>query len=202
MIPAFFHRNMNYSLPKSVKNGDKYIDVRYDFRVILEIIEMLSDSDLSNEDKAEALIQMFYCDPTDITDYAEAVTECFKFIDQGKEEPKKGPKLVNWEQDFDMIIAPVNRVIGMECRAVDYDSDTNIGGIHWWTFLSAYMEMGSDCLFSQVISIRDKKARGISLDKYEQKWYIRNRELVDMKHSYSEAEEELIKQWTGGVTNG
>lgn len=194
---------MNYSLPKSVKNGNKTLSVRYDFRVILELIEMLSDPELNNEEKAEGLISMFYCNPEEITDYSEAITECFKFIDQGGDEPKKkGPKLVNWEQDFDMIIAPVNRVMGCECRSIEYDPETNTGGMHWWTFISAYMEMGQDCLFSQVISIRDKLARGTPLDKYERKWYIRNRDLVDFKHSYTDAEDELIKQWTGGGTSG
>ena len=42
--------------------------------------------------------------------------------------------------DFPRIIAPVNRVLGYETRAVDYDIETNTGGIHSvsYTHLDVY----------------------------------------------------------------
>lgn len=133
-----------------------------------------------------------------IEDYEAAIRECFWFINGGKyeESSKKKPRLVAWEQDFPYIAAPINRVLGYEIRAVEYDPETNTGGLHWWTFLSAYMEIG-DCLFAQVVGIRSKKARGKKLDASDQEFYRRNRDLVDIKARYTEAEEELLKQWTG-----
>jgi len=52
--------------------------------------------------------------------------------------PKRKAKLADWEQDFPLIVNPVNRVLGYEVRDCEY--------CHWWTFLSAYYEIG-DCLF-------------------------------------------------------
>lgn len=161
---------------------------------------MLNDPDLSNDDKAEALLTMFYLDPEEITDVREAVEEAYKFIDgNSNRKTQKGPRLTDWEQDFDYIVAPVNRVLGYDCRAVEYDSESNTGGLHWWTFVSAYMEIGGDCLFSQIVSIRDKQARGKKLEKYEREWLNRNADLVNIKTNYSDNENSLIDAWTKAV---
>lgn len=189
---------MNYTLPKTVEIDGEDHAIRYDYRVILEILEMLNDRDLAPEDKAEALLQMFYVNPEKIRNPQEAVTACYRFIDQGNETKKKSPHLVDWEQDFQYIIAPINRVIGRDVREIEYDTENNTGGLHWWSFLSAYMEIGSDCLFSQIVTIRDKQARGKQLEKHEREWLRRNQELVLLKTKYSESEDDLIKQWIGG----
>ena len=68
--------------------------------------------------------------------------------------------------------------------------------LHWWTFLSAYSEIG-DCLFAQVVRIRDKLARNKKLDKDEREWYNRNRRLVDLRQALSEREQQAVAQWTG-----
>lgn len=185
---------MNFTLPKSVSIDGKDYAVRYDFRVILEIITMLQDGDLSGSDKTEALLMMFYLDPPE--DVEKAVEACFSFIDNSGRPKKKAPRLTDWEQDFDYIIAPVNRVLGYESRAVEYDPVQNTGGLHWWTFLAAYMEIGGDCLYSQIVSIRDKQARKKKLEKHERDWLRRNGDLVRLKNRYTSQEDELIKEWT------
>lgn len=189
---------MIYALPKSVVIGGRDFPIRYDYRVILNIFEAMNDPELTDQERALAVLQMFYVDFDAIEDYEAAIRECFWFINGGKyeESSKKKPRLVAWEQDFPYIAAPINRVLGYEIRAVEYDPETNTGGLHWWTFLSAYMEIG-DCLFAQVVGIRSKKARGKKLDASDQEFYRRNRDLVDIKARYTEAEEELLKQWTG-----
>lgn len=189
---------MNFSLPKTVSVGGEELAIRYDFRVILEIIGMLQDQELTGEDKTEALLTIFYVEPEKIRDYQQAVEACFAFIDNSKRQKKKSPRLTDWEQDFDFIIAPVNRVLGYESRAVEYDPATNTGGVHWWTFLSAYMEIGGDCLYAQIVSIRDKQARRKKLEKYEREWLRRNGDLVRLRPCYTSAEDELIREWTNG----
>lgn len=186
---------MNFSLPKTVNIDGQDYAIRYDFRVILEIIIMLEDPELDGSDKTEALLTMFYLDPPE--DIKAAVDACFDFIDgNSKRQKKKSPRLTDWEQDFDYIIAPVNRVLGFDSRGVEYDPETNQGGLHWWTFMSAYMEIGGDCLYSQIVSIRDKQARKKKLEKYERDWLRRNGDLVRLKSRYTSDDEELLKEWT------
>lgn len=100
---------------------------------------------------------------------------------------KKSTKLMDWEQDFRLLIAPINRIVGQEVRALPY--------LHWWTFLSYYGEIG-DCYFAQIVRIRDLKAKGNLKDKADREFYRRNRDVIDIKRRYSEAEEEIIKGWT------
>ena len=190
---------MGYGLPKSVNIGGEDFSIRYDYRVILDIFEAINDPDLNDEDRALAVLQMFYPDFDRIEDYDAAIRECLKFINGGKEEEtgKKQPQLVCWEQDFPYIVSPVNRVLGEEIRGVEYDIEANAGGLHWWTFLSAYYEIG-DCLFAQIVRIREKKAKGKKLDKSEQEFYKKNRDIIDIKRHYTEAEDDIIKAWTGG----
>lgn len=189
---------MNYGLPKSVNIGGTEYDIRYDFRVILEIFEAINDCDLNDEERAIAALQMFYVDYDRLPDYNEALLAMFKFMNGGKEEDtttKKQPQLVYWEKDFPYIIAPVNRVLGSDLRNVTYDIETNSGGVHWWTFLSAYMEIGGDCLFAQIVGIRSKKAKGQKLDKSDREFYKRNRDIIDVKTQYTSKENDIMKKW-------
>ena len=189
---------MDYGLPKSVCIGGENFEIRYDYRVILDIFEVLNDADLNDNARAYTVLNMFYMDFDSLTDYEAAVKECFRFINGGniEEKQKRRVQLMSWAQDFQYIVAPVNRVLGYEMRAVDYDFVENTGGIHWWTFLSAYLEIG-DCLFAQIVRIRELKSKGKPLDKQDREFYRNNRDIIDLKVKVSDAENELIKQWTG-----
>ena len=191
---------MNYGLPTSVEIDGVDFAIRYDFRAILDIFEALNDPDLEQWERILAALQIFYIDFDQLTDYNTAAMECFKFINGGNEDDtkKKSPKLMDWEQDFPYIVAPVNRIIGKEIRSIPYDEKTNTGCLHWWTFLSAYTEIG-ECFFAQVVRIRDLKARGKALDKSDREFYRRNRDVIDIKTRYSDAENELLSAWTGEV---
>lgn len=181
---------MTYELPTSVTvNGREYA-IRSDYRAVLDIISALSDPELDNENKALETLDCFYPGFADmpISDYAEALKQCFLFISSG-EEPncgKQQPKLMDWNQDFGLIVGPVNRIIGREIRALEY--------LHWYTFLAAYQEIG-DCTFAQVVSIRRKKLKGKKLDASEREFYQQNRKLVDFKRAYTAAENETVGKW-------
>ena len=185
---------MNYGLPKSVEvNGVEY-KIRSDYRPILDICSAMNDPDLEPEDIVIIAMNIFYedCDSIPLEDWKEAVEKCFAFINMDEDQGPKRPKLVDWEQDFNYIIAPINRVAGTEVRALDY--------LHWWTFISYYYEIGGDCTFAQIVSIRDKLARGKKLDKQDREWLRNNAHLVHFKNKYSAAEKETLKQW--GLGNG
>lgn len=193
---------MNYGLPKSVEiHGEKFA-VRYDYRVILEIIEVLNDPEFTDWERGFAVLQMFYVDYDQLTDCDEAVKKCLEFINCGKADEgqkKKAPNLVDWEQDFQYIAGPVNRVLGYEIRDREYDEKTNTGGVHWWTFIGAYSEIG-DCFFAQVVRIRELRAKGKTLDKQDREFYRRNREVIDLKVKLTENENDIVNKWIGKST--
>ena len=183
---------MEYTLPKTVFVGGREYSIRSDYRAILDISEALTDPELSNEEKADVMLYIFYPEFADMPtkDWQEAAKQCIWFINCGENERRQrpAPKLMDWSQDFRYIAAPINRVLGKEIREMEY--------LHWWTFISAYYEIG-DCLFAQIVRIRNLKAKGKPLDKTDQEWYRDNRELVDLKTSFTEAEDAVVNAWLG-----
>lgn len=180
---------MNYSLPKSVNIAGSEYEIRSDYRAALDICAALSDVDLNEHERAEALLTIFYPGFEEMPEshYAEAIEKCFWFIRGGEEErDTKQPQLVSWAQDFSLICPPVNRILGKDIRGEEY--------VHWWTFLSAYMEIG-DCFFAQVVSIRAKKAKGRKFDKQDREFYRQNRDLIEIKKPLTSAEQDILKEW-------
>lgn len=179
-----------YALPTSVEvNGATY-QIESDYRAVLDILTALTDNELDDQDKAEVALKIFYPDfgEMPVSDYQEALNQCFRFIDLGQDpkEQKKQPDIMSWEQDFTLYIAPINRIAGCEIRALEY--------LHWYSFVGYYQEIG-DCLFAQVVRIRDKKARGKALDKQDREFYKRNRDIIDLKTTYTDAENEILAAW-------
>lgn len=181
---------MIYDLPTSLEIGGKEYEIRSDYRATLDICVSLSDPELEDRDKALVALTILYPDFEDmpLEHYREALEKCCWFINGGEEDSgPKAPKLLDWEQDFKLIAAPINRVLGQEIRSIKY--------LHWWSFVAAFNEIGGDCTFAQVVAIRDKQARHKALDKAEKEWLKRNRHLVDFKRKYTRAEDELLKEW-------
>ena len=185
---------MMYGLPESLEVGGTDYAIRSDFRDVLEIIGVLNDLELDDRERCFLALLIFYRDFETMPPehYQEALGHCFWFLNGGhsdEELEENPPRLMDWEQDFPVIIAPVNRVLGHDARADAH--------LHWWTFLGAYMEIG-DCTFAQVVHIREMQRQGKPLDKSDREWYRKNKKLVDLKQELTSAELETIKRW-GGV---
>lgn len=187
-----------FDLPNSVEICGEQVPIRYDFRSILDILCAVNDPDLSEEEKTWVALSIFYPTLEEIGDFEEALKQLILFINGGEEDvsQSKDPQLVDWEKDAPRIIPAVNKVLGYETRAVEYDRENNTGGVHWYTFLGAYMEIG-DCLFAQVVRIRDKLRRHKKLEKDEREWYRKNRNLVDVKKKLTDEEDVFLQSVFG-----
>lgn len=181
---------MTYGLPTTLEIDGAEFEIRTDYRIILSLLEVMNDPEFTDEEKARAMIETIVIDWERICDYKQAVDKCLWFIDMGQGSGKKSARLVDWEKDYQYIAAPVNRVLGYECRAAEY--------LHWWTFLAAYMEIGGDCTFAQIVNIRSKLSKGKKLEKHEREWLRQNREIVDLPQKYTAEDDEILKQWLGG----
>lgn len=179
---------MTTGLPRALElsDGVEY-PIRWDFRAVLDLFEALNDPDASDQERGYYFLQILYEDweaiPRELLN--EAVEKGIWFINGGEAaSQKKAPKLMDWEQDFPIIIPAVNRVAGMEVR--------ELPALHWWTFLGYYQEIGGECTFAQVISIRDKLSRGRKLEKQEREYYHRNREMIDLRQKKTSDEEAFL----------
>lgn len=181
----------SYDLPTKADIGGVEHDIRSDYRAALDIIQVMADREIDDEERTILVLSIFYpgFDAMHPSTWQEAIDYVYWFIGGGKEQGTNRPRLMDWEQDFALICAPVNRVLGFEVRAIDY--------MHWWTFLAAYYEIG-ECTFAQVVGIRRKRQQGKKLDKADEAFYRQNRDLVDLKKPETASETETFNQWIKG----
>lgn len=169
-----------WELPRQTSIGGKTYHLHTDYRQILKIFSYLQDETLPEFIRWQVALALFYEEEIPDKDYTEAAEYFCRFVNCGMEEPKDpGPALLNWEQDAQDIAADVNKVAGQEIRALPY--------LHWWTFLSWFHGIGEGNL-STLVTIRDKRNRGKKLEPWEQEYYRRNRDRVNLKKKYSAGE--------------
>ena len=180
---------MMWDLPTSVEiDGVEYkITNKCDYRMVLDVICALNDNELDDEQKVKTALYVFYEDIRPCQNLEKAIKEMYKIIAYGEEQEEnqeQKPKLMDWEHDFKSLVAPVNRGLGYEFRSVDY--------LHWYTFLSAYFEIG-ECQFQTIVSIRSKRMKGKKLENWEQEFYRENKKMVDLPMNLSEEEQEWLE---------
>lgn len=178
-----------WELPTSLNIGGVGFLIRTDFRAILDILKACADPDLSDEEKLEVMLYILYVDADQIPqeNIEEALIKANEFIDAGiKKTDRASPRVMDWEQDVTLIASAVSKTLGRDIR---YPQET-----HWWEFLRGYFEI-RESLFSEVISIRMKKAKGQKLEKAEREFYLNNQSMIDLKKKVSDEEAEIIKEW-------
>lgn len=180
-----------WTLPQTAEIGGIVYQLNTDFRDVLEIIGHLNNPDNPEVLRWRIAIALFYEGEIPSENEREAMEYLASFISYGEKEEKPGPRLIDWEQDAQAIVADVNKVAGIEIRSVPY--------LHWWTFLSYFRAIGEGQL-STIVSIRNKLCRGKKLEKWEQEFYRENKSRVDLKKKYSAeelAEQERLKKLLG-----
>lgn len=102
----------------------------------------MNDPELDEQAKAVVMLQILFenWQSIPLEHLTEACQKACEFIDCGQfdDSPNKPkPRLMDWEQDGDMIVPAVNKVAGKEIRTVPY--------MHWWTFLDISWNLASVC---------------------------------------------------------
>lgn len=184
---------INYSLPVklTIDDEDFPINKNGDFRVILDVICALNDTALEEEERIFSALCIFF-DFNIPQNIYEAYKQMALFISCGEENCKTAPSkpLMDWEKDFNLIIPAVNKSLGYEVRSAEY--------LHWWTFMSGYMEIGKDCSFTYITALRSKINKNIPLDKWEKRYLEENKDLVLLPAKYTKEEEEFLNTLIGG----
>lgn len=175
-----------WDLPTSAVIGGVKYPIHADFRDTLDIFRYFEDPDKPDYIKWRIAIALFYDGEIPEEDYQEAMEFLADFIACGDRDSRPGPKLLDWEQDARTIIADVNKVAGTEIRSVPF--------LHWWTFMAYFNAIGEGQL-STIVSIRDKLRRHKKLEKWEQEYYKRNRDKVNLKQRYTREDIEIFKKF-------
>lgn len=161
-----------WKLPTSLTIGGVGYAIRTDFRDVLNILRIYSSPEYEEDEKMICCLIILFPEWESIPPelHAEAAEQASQFLDAGiRGDNRPKPTTMDWGHDAPIIIPAVNRVLGQDVRSVEY--------LHWWTFVGAYMEIGRS-LFSSVLSIRQKRAKGKKLDKEEREFLRENQALI------------------------
>lgn len=168
-------------LPYSLTVDGQQKEINCDFRDIILILNAFNDPELTPQEKTMIMLTNLYVDDwTSFKDVNEAVTQAVKFIDWGKEysEKENSPRIMDWEQDYNLIISAVNTKISViDIRELDF--------VHWWTFLGYFSERG-ECQFSTFTEIRDNLNKGRPLERWQKETLRNNRDQIILKHKSAE----------------
>lgn len=179
---------MTWDLPFEIESCGEILKIRNgcDYRVVLDTIYALTDEELTAEQRIQCALFIFFESPERIKDADDATKKMIDIINAGEpQESDDSPKIMDWEHDFNQIAPPISRVLGYSVR--DPQKRT-----HWYDFIGAYMEIGGDCFFATVISIRNKRMKGKKLEKWEQEFYRDNKKAVDLPKKLTEEDREWL----------
>lgn len=161
-----------YTLPVTARIGEQEFHLRPDFRNVLQILTWLERQELPEFLRWRIAVELFYEEKVEKTHLSEAAEYLARFLRAEEEESAPGLRLFSWEQDARHIIAGVNKVAGRELRQETF--------VHWWTFLSWFHAMGEGS-FLTLVSIREKLAKGKTLEAWEQEFYRQNKQQVTLQ---------------------
>ena len=179
-------------LPEVLEVGGEAIPINADFRNILTIFEAYNDPELTDQEKVYVCMKLLYAAPLPFFHTKEAYEKAVWFLSGGDSIPMSKPeevKTIDWKQDEGMIMPAVSKTLGIpDVRGMSY--------LHWWSFLGAFGEIGEG-LFSTVINLRQKKAKGQKLSKAEAEFWRKNKNLCKIVTPEEQAEidetEEVLK---------
>ena len=123
-----------WELPTSAAIGGVEYPIHADFRDILNIFRYLDDPDRPEYLRWRIAIALFYDGEIPDENVQEAMEYLAEFISCGNQDAKPGPKLLDWEQDAQVIVADVNKTAGAEIRSLPF--------LHWWTFVAYFNAIG------------------------------------------------------------
>lgn len=172
-----------------------------DYRMVLDCFKALQDVNLTERERVFASLIIFYQDLNTIDDVlllnniTDRISGMYTFFNCGEEDTvgaKVPYRLIDWEQDSQLICSAVNKVATAEIRSLPY--------LHWWTFMGYFTSIGKS-LLSSVIAIREKIIKGKKLEKYERdfrrdnpKYFVWNHKSIEEL----EAEKAIMDLWNNG----
>ncbi|MBO5179272.1 MAG: hypothetical protein J6B87_02875 [Clostridia bacterium] len=173
-------------LPISLTVGKQEIPIRSNMRTALLIFDAINNDALNEAGKIKVMLECLYKTEINYNDaehLKEAIQKAKWFLDGGTTHKDTSKKVIDWQQDEQLIFSAINKVAGYETRTKE--------DMHWWTFLGYFTEIG-ESLLSTIISIRQKKNTGKKLEKNEEEFYKKNKEIIDLKHKYTLDEQRII----------
>lgn len=182
------------SLPDRVKIGGAEYAINADFRTSLKFKLIMDNEDLTEEEKAYNVLELYYPDiPEDIE---QAFNKIVWFYCEGETEEEKESKgkgipfdeIVSYTYDSKLIHSAFKQ---------QYSVDLSTENIHWWKFKAWFSSLSEETEIKKIMNIRMMDLKEIEDDKTRD-YYKKLKEQVKIPTSRDkkekEAEDEFLKE--------
>lgn len=188
--------NSLYDLPTSLNIRGVEQPINYDWHTALDILIYMGNAEHSHIDKLVHMLMTLYPNWLQFRseDIPEAIERAYAYLDCGQRpDGKVRPKLIDWEQDAQLIIGAINKEANKDIRTEPQ--------LHWWTIYNWFIG-SSGGAWSNVLHLRSKLAKNQPLNKAEKQYYRDNAAIIDLKNKDTEIvrreKEEILKMLGGG----
>ena len=190
-------------LPFSLQVQGTDYAINADFRPCISIMQVFERPDLTDYEKIMCMVGILYVEDVPAEHLEEAARQATWFLNGGDEPREKKTsknygRLFSWDQDLRLILAGVDKVNGGSVRSCDF--------MHWWDFMSCFMEIG-ECVFSTVVHQRKLKKTG-KQTKIDKEWWADNKDIaeLDVEKQLTPAEQSAVAEFyrllEGGAVDG
>lgn len=159
--------------PTTVEIDNIEYPINCDFRTCLKIMICFEDKELNNYEKIEVAMRLFY--PKIPDNLSEANNKMFDFLNLGKESTEESSgsseRLYSFKKDSFYIMSGIQKTHRINLEIED---------MHWWKFVSLFMEMSEDTFISQLIYLRKQYNKG-KLTESEKEMYYSLGDIVEIE---------------------
>lgn len=159
-------------LPHAVLIDGKAVPIHTDFRVCLRVVQALEDERLMEHEKLTVLITLLYPEPPE--NIALAIEQGLKFLNLGEQVDASRAHqqpVYSLNKDSAYIYTAFKSTFNIDLNTVE--------NLHWWKFRSLFADLGRDCFFNTLISLRSRKRTGKLTDS-EKEFVRKNPELISL----------------------
>lgn len=162
-------------LPTKIRINNNVYNINYDYKTIISIILAFEDKELTKNEQIYIMLKNLYKEEIPYKDLDEAIKKGIKFIDGGSdsnlEKDIKSKRIFSFKRDGNYIFSGINQTHHINLSENE--------GMHWWIFLSLFMDMSTDCTFGELVYYRKRKNEN-KLTKEEKEQYKKIKKLVDL----------------------
>jgi hypothetical protein len=171
-------------LPIAIEIDGQEYGINADYQAGLRIITAFEDGDLTIQERCAVMVNLLYKERPE--NFQEAVRRGVMFLDGGKapEERTKtvsdGNRYYSFSHDARWIYAGVDRVLHGRLNRGEF--------VHWWEFMTAFMELPEDCMMSRILYLRQQYAKGKLTREERQQWH-EMRDVLELPIELTEEEQ-------------
>lgn len=132
-------------------NGQEY-PINSDFRPCLSTILAFEDEELVDVERQQILLSNLY--PEIPADLLKAYEKAMWFLNGGRESSGEttGLRFYSFEKDAGLIFAAFRQTHGIDLQQIEH--------LHWWEFMTLFMDLGQNTTFCELTGLRKRVKTG------------------------------------------